>query len=204
MSAAGLLITEKGSVGAPDAVPTPAPRKDADTRELAILLRASGRGDRAAFKALYEQTSSMLFGLLVTILRDREISREVAQEVYVTIWRRAKTFDAERGNPISWMRTIARTRATDRIRAERARSCVLFTDEVPDIADLSPGAEASVDAVAVRRALETLRPEYRKVLLLSYFKGYSNTELAALLEIPVGTAKTWVRRGLEDLKTALA
>ncbi len=171
---------------------------------LAGLLTECGQGDRRAFKQLYELTASTIFGLLVTVLRDREVAREVAQEVYVTVWKKSSTFDRDKGNALSWMSTIARNRAIDRIRAERARGFVQFTDEVPDMADLGPSAEVSADAVAVRRALGNLRPEYRKAVLLSYFNGYTNSELADVMEIPVGTAKTWIRRGLQDLKEALA
>jgi RNA polymerase sigma-70 factor (ECF subfamily) len=193
---AALVGTSEINRGAPGGA-------DARSDRLAELLGACASGDRAAFKDLYDETSRLLFGIVVTVLRDREIAQEVTQEVYVTIWRKAASFDVARGNPLPWMRSIARNRAIDRIRAERARGFVQYTDEVPDIADIGPGAETSLDAVVVRRALEKLRPEYRKALLLSYFKGYTNAELAELLDIPVGTAKTWLRRGLQDLKAEL-
>ena len=178
--------------------------KTSDHRQrLAHLLDACANGDRAAFRQFYDLTSRFLFGLITTILRDREQAEEITQEVYVTIWKKAGSFDAVKGNPMTWIATIARNRAIDRLRAERSRGFVAFTDDVPDLADESQSAELSADALVVRKVLDTLRPEFRQALLLSYFKGYTNSELAEVLDVPLGTAKTWVRRGLEALREAL-
>ena len=136
-------------------------------------------------------------------MRDNGLAEEVAQEVYVTIWKRAASFDAARGNPLAWMAAIARNRAIDRLRAERARGFVAFTDQVPDVPDDSQDGFVTVEALAVRRALKDLRPEFRRAVMLSYFQGYTHTELAAVMDVPVGTAKSWVRRGLAALKEAL-
>jgi RNA polymerase sigma-70 factor (ECF subfamily) len=121
----------------------------------------------------------------------------------VSIWQRAESFDAKKGNPLAWMAAIARNRAIDRLRSERARGFVIATDELPELAGNDPPAGFAVEAVALRRALNDIRPEFRKALLLSYFKGYTHTELAGALDVPVGTAKSWVRRGLAALKEAL-
>lgn len=170
---------------------------------LADLLDACGNKDRAAFREFYDLTTRFTFGLIVTIIRDRAQAEEIAQEVYVTIWKKAASFKSAKGSPLSWVATIARNRAIDRLRAERARGFVSFTDEVPDLADESQSAELSADAVTVLKVLDTLRPELRQALLLSYFKGYTNSELAEVMDVPLGTVKTWVRRGLEALREAL-
>jgi RNA polymerase sigma-70 factor (ECF subfamily) len=101
------------------------------------------------------------------------------------------------------MAAIARNRAIDRLRAERARGFVRYTDEVPDIAGNDQPAELTVDAIAVRRVMADLRPEFRNAVLLTYFRGYTHSELAGVMNVPVGTAKSWVRRGLASLKEAL-
>ena len=193
---------------------TPASERDPDNRGrradggkqrrlLTGLIEACGASDRAAFRRLYDLSSRFVFGVVLAILRDSEMAEEVAQEVYIAIWKRARSFDIDKGNPLAWMAAIARNRAIDRSRAERARGFVTFSDEVPDIAGEDLPHDLTVEAIAVRRALADLRPEFRNALLLCYFKGYTHSELAGVLNVPVGTAKSWVRRGLAALKEAL-
>lgn len=170
---------------------------------LTELLEACGAGDRAAFRRLYDLSSRFVFGVVLAILRDAQMAEDVAQEVYISVWKRARSFDTGKGNPLAWIAAIARNRAIDRLRAERARGFISYTDEVPDIAGDAPPADLTVDAITVRRALADLRPEFRNALLLSYFKGYTHSELAGVMNVPVGTAKSWVRRGLAALKEAL-
>jgi RNA polymerase sigma-70 factor (ECF subfamily) len=172
-------------------------------RRMASLIGACAEGDRPAFRQLYELSSRFVFGIVLAILRDNETAAETAQEVYVSIWQRAGSFDRKKGNPLAWIAAIARNRAIDRLRAERVRGFVTATDELPDIAGNDPPAGLAVEVIALRRALDDLRPEFRQALLLSYFKGYTHTELAGALNVPVGTAKSWVRRGLAALKEAL-
>ena len=172
-------------------------------RRLAVLIEASAAGDRAAFRRLYDLSSRFVFGIIVSIVSESGIAEDVAQEVYVSIWKRADTFDTDKGNPLAWMAAIARNRAIDRLRAERARGFVSYSDEVPDIASGDPPVDLTVEAITVRRALADLRPEFQNVLLLYYFKGYSHSEIAGVLDIPIGTAKSWLRRGLAALKESL-
>jgi RNA polymerase sigma-70 factor (ECF subfamily) len=172
-------------------------------RRLAQSIEACAAGDRAAFRRLYDLSARFVFGVVVTVLGDQGMAEEVTQEVYVTVWKRAGSFDIRKGNPLAWMAAIARNRAIDRLRAERARGFVSYSDEVPDIAGDDMPADLTVDAIAVRRALADLRPEFRDALLLFYFKGYTHSELAGVMNVPVGTAKSWVRRGLAALKETL-
>ena len=172
-------------------------------RRMARLIGACADDDRSAFRELDELSSRFVFGIVRAVLRDQESAAEGAQEVYVSIWQRADSFDAKKGNPLAWMAAIARNRAIDRLRADRARGFVVVTDELPELAGDTPSASLAVETVALRRALDDLRPEFRQALLLSYFKGYTHTELAGALDVPVGTAKSWVRRGLAALKEAL-
>lgn len=172
-------------------------------KRMAALLASTAGGDRQAFRELYGLSSRLIYGVVLAVMSDREIAAEVAQDVYLAIWRRAAAFDPERGNPVSWMAAIARNRAIDRLRAERTRGFVSFEADVPDVADTTDTENVAIANIAVRRLLADLRPEYRRALLLAYFKGYTHSELAAVMKVPVGTAKSWVRRGLEAMKEAL-
>ena len=172
-------------------------------RRLSELIEACAEGDRAAFRRLYDLSARFVFGVVRAVLHDAEMAEDVAQEVYVSIWKRANSFDTQKGNPLAWVAAIARNRAIDRLRAERARGFVTYSDELPELASAEPSAETAVDALAVRRMIADLRPEFREALLLTYFKGYTHSELAGVMNVPVGTAKSWVRRGLAALKETL-
>ena len=103
------------------------------SRVMADLLAACATGDRLAFRRFYDLSSRYVFGVVLAVLKDREIAAEVAQETYVRIWKRAGQFDVGSGNPLSWTGAIARNCAIDRLRAERSRGFVEFSDEVPDV-----------------------------------------------------------------------
>lgn len=172
-------------------------------RQLAGLIKACSDGDRGAFRRLYDLSARYVFGIVLSITKDHEMASEVSQEAYVRVWKRARQFQQTGGNPMSWIGAIARNCAIDRLRAERARGFVHFTDEVPDISDEIDHASHTLDSLVINQLLTDLRPEYRKALLLSFFHGYTYVELASVLDVPVGTAKSWVRRGLSALKEAL-
>ena len=173
------------------------------SRIMADLLAACAEGDRHAFRRLYDVSSRYVFGVVLAIMKDRDIASEVAQETFVRIWRRAGQFNAGSGKPMSWIGSIARNCAIDRLRAERARGFVEFTDDVPDVMTNADPAAQTVDSMVIRRVLQDLRPEYRRAVLLCYFQGYTYVELATVLDVPVGTAKSWVRRGIAAMKEAM-
>ena len=173
------------------------------SRVMAELLSACAEGDRLAFRRFYDLSARYVFGVVLAILRDREMAAEVAQETYVRIWKRAGQFQSACGNPLSWTGSIARNCAIDRLRAERARGFVEFTDTVPDVVNTPDPAAQTLDSMVIRRVLHDLRPEYREALLLCYFQGYTYIELASVMDVPVGTAKSWVRRGLAAMKEAM-
>lgn len=173
-------------------------------QQLLDLIGECADENRAAFRRLYDLTSHRVFGIVLAILRNRAAAEEVAQEVYVQIWRQSGGFSSEQANPMGWISSIARNRAIDRLRAERARGFVQFTDDVPDLADTGKDADAPLDTIVLKRALSGLRPEYRKIILLSYYRGYTQSELSDFLDLPLGTVKSWMKRGLAELKEALS
>ncbi len=175
--------------------------------ELADLLRRSARGDEAAFAALYDATAARLFGLVLRIVRDHAMSEEVTQEVYLDVWRQSARFDAERGSAMSWMMTIAHRTAVDRVRASEASrrrdDAHAVTSRDVEFDTTAESAQASLEAQRVRRALTTLTDAQRSAVELAYLGGYTHSEVARLLDLPLGTAKTRIRDGLIRLRDTL-
>jgi RNA polymerase sigma-70 factor (ECF subfamily) len=174
---------------------------------LGELLRLAARGDEAAFARLYDATSPRVFGLAVRIVRDPAQAEEVAQESYLEIWRTAARFDPARGSAISWMLTIAHRKAVDRVRSAEASSRreSTYHQQNQSVAHdaTAEAAQASLEARRVRGALAALTAVQREAVELAYFGGYTHTEVATMLDLPVGTAKTRIRDGLIRLRDTM-
>ena len=174
---------------------------------LASLLAACARRDRAAFERLYRETSPKLFGLALRILKREDWAEDVLQECYVRIWDHARDFRAGLAAPMTWMTSIVRNRCLDWLR--RPKLEVIDEDgELIESAESDyPGPlaelEASADARALKKCLNALEAKQRQAIALAYFDGLSHAELAGHLREPLGTVKTWVRRGLLRLKSCL-
>jgi RNA polymerase sigma-70 factor (ECF subfamily) len=174
---------------------------------LADLLRLSGRGDEAAFAELYDATAARAFGLAVRVVRDPAQAEEVTQEAFLEIWRTAGRFDVKKGSAVSWILTIVHRKAVDRVRSAEASSRrdtsyhQQSTDTDHDAT--AEAAQASMEARRVRQAMQSLTEVQREALELAYFKGYTHTEVAAMLDLPVGTAKTRIRDGLIRLRDTM-
>jgi len=186
--------------GAPTIWPEEADATDAE------LLSAVARGDRDAYVTLYHRYGRVLLGLLMRVLADRAEAEEVLQEVFLQVWRRAGDFDGSRGRPFVWLMTLARSRALDRIDAVRSRrrtavgAVSAIVESAPDPAALASSAE---DGRLLRRALAEIPAAQREVLLLGYFEGLSQSEIAARLDAPLGTVKSHARLGLTKLRAIL-
>jgi RNA polymerase sigma-70 factor (ECF subfamily) len=170
------------------------------------LLRAVARGDERAFASVYGRYSAILFGLLVRILHDRQEAEDVLQEVFLQVWQRASSFDASRGRPFTWLVTLARSRGIDRLRSlgSRERAALASAAESPEEAsDAEDEAVRSERGGVVRSALAEIPEEQRRALLLAYFEGLSQTEIAARLGQPLGTVKTRMRSGMMRLRERL-
>lgn len=175
--------------------------------DLAALLKRSARGDETAFASLYDATAARVHGLVLRVVRDRAQSEEVTQEVFLEVWRQASRYDESRGSALAWLMTIAHRKAVDRVRSAEAasRRDVAYEqhNQVPDHDVTAEAAHASFEARRVRSALEHLTPVQREAIELAYFGGYTHTEVAALLDLPVGTAKTRIRDGLIRLRDSI-
>ncbi|KAA1420249.1 sigma-70 family RNA polymerase sigma factor [Nocardioides humilatus] len=173
----------------------------------AALLQLSARGDRAAFAALYDATAARVHGLVLRVVRDRAQAEEVTQEAFLEIWRTASRYDPERGSALAWLMTIAHRKAVDRVRSAEASSRRDVTyhqqNQTIDHDTTADTAHASLEARRVRVALEQLTAVQREAIELAYFGGYTHTEVAALLDLPVGTAKTRIRDGLIRLRDTI-
>jgi RNA polymerase sigma-70 factor (ECF subfamily) len=190
------------------AVPSGAPSEGAPAAaDLADLLKRSARGDQAAFAALYDATSARAYGLAVRVVRDPAQAEEVAQEAFLEVWRTASRFDPARGSAVGWLLTIVHRKAVDRVRSAEAasrRDTTYHQDNQPIAHDATAeAAEASMEAHRVRSALDDLTAVQREALELAYFGGYTHTEVATMLDLPVGTAKTRIRDGLIRLRDAM-
>lgn len=180
----------------------------ADRRDhLAGRLAAVARGDRDALHDIYELTSAKLLGVVLRILHDREEAEDVLQDVYVAVWNRADRFDPARASPITWLATIARNRAIDRLRALGPRRFATSIDEAGEMADDGPDPLARLEmddeARALRRCLETLEDRARASIVSAFFEGRTYEEIAARERVPLGTMKSTIRRGLIRLKGCL-
>lgn len=183
------------------------------SRALRDLLARTALGDRAAFAELYRRTSAHLFGVVLRINRDRGQAEDVLQETYVNVWRAAGGFDAARAQPLTWLTSIARNRAIDSLRRQQAQPRLSSgeQDEDEDVydraADDQPGPLELLQRVSDARALgacmEMLSAQQRQSVALAFYDGLSHAEVAARLHEPLGTVKSWVRRGLLALKACL-
>lgn len=177
-----------------------------ETPLLEDLLARTGAGDSRAFAQLYEHTSRRLFGLCLRMLRDRHEAEEVLQEVFVTVWRRAGGYDAARAAATTWLVTLTRNKAIDRLRQQRAREPLAMAD-FDTLADERAGPTAHVQASQeyerLRRCLETLEPQDRQWIREAFFSGATYKELADRRQVPLGTLKSRIRRALAQLRTCL-
>lgn len=182
-----------------------------DTRQLKTWLAATARKDGDAFRQLYDATSSKLFGFALRILVKRELAEEVIQESFVSIWNNAASYQAGLAAPMTWMTTIVRNKAFDTLR--RIDGAVEidadnFDKEVMDAlesVDPTPieALQISDESKALARCFAKLESLHRQAIALAFYHDLSHSEVAEQLALPIGTVKTWVRRGLDKLRLCL-
>ena len=177
----------------------------ADQDELNRLLLRTGQGDRSAFEELYRRTAAKLFGISLRLLRDRDDAEEVLQEIYVTIWRRAASFDASRAGAMTWLVALSRNKAIDRLRQHRraALAGVGWGDTLDEAAAPTVDPDRTEDYRRLQRCLDELDPQHQRSLREAFFSGATYSELAARCKVPLGTMKSWIRRSLIQLRKCL-
>jgi RNA polymerase sigma-70 factor (ECF subfamily) len=188
---------------------SPSQRTSDPTAQAALVaaLSATGRGDRGALRDVVERTSAKLMGICLHILKDREEAEDVLQDVFVSVWKRASTFDPARASPITWLATIARNRAIDRLRARRTRRTEAPVEEILDLPDERPDgfalAAAKDEGKRVNHCLSQLEGRAQAMIRTAFFDGLSYSDLATRAGVPLGTVKSWIRRGLQRLRDCL-
>jgi RNA polymerase sigma factor (sigma-70 family) len=174
---------------------------------LSARLQAVGKGDRAALAEVYDATSAKLMGVCLRILGERSEAEDVLQETYIAVWRRAGTYDPARAGAISWLVAVARNKALDRIRAGKVRRASAPLDDASEIADPARSALAEVESADDRRALlnclQELDADQQSSIRSAFMDGLTYEELAARRNVPLGTMKSWIRRGLMKLRGCL-
>lgn len=172
------------------------------------LLARCALGDQQAFASLYRNTSAKLFGVTLRILRREDWAEEVLQESFVNIWTHAAEYNSEKSAPMTWMTSIVRNRALDWLRRPQHETGEQYDMLIEMREDQAAGPLQlllrSSEASALALCLKKLDAKQRQTIMLAFFHGLTHSELAGHLQQPLGTVKTWVRRGLERLKTCLA
>jgi RNA polymerase sigma-70 factor (ECF subfamily) len=173
---------------------------------VAALKRVAG-GDRAGLQTAYRLTSAKLFGVCLRILHERAEAEDVLQEVYLTVWQKAADFDPARASPMTWLITIARNKAIDRLRAGGQSRRMEPIDAAAEIADAAPLAEESLSQseanARLKACLGGLAANEQNALRGAFFDGNTYEELAMRMNVPLGTMKSWIRRALLKLKACL-
>lgn len=171
------------------------------------LLHRVALGDSHAFEALYDRYAAQVFGIVVCVVRDRDQSEEVAQEVFIEVWRRASRFDPARGSASAWVMALAHSRAVDRVRSAQAAAEREVRDGISspdrDFDSVAETVDARMEQAAVRRCLSTLTELQRQSVTLAYYAGYTYPQVAALLHTALPTVKTRIRDGLIRLRDCL-
>ena len=187
------------------------PVESSEAIDVQLLQRIVAR-DPTAVAGLYDRHSTVVFAVIMRILRDRADAEDVLQEVFVRVWTRATTYDERLGTPLAWLIRMARNRAIDRLRAKRTRSDIDGVEpSEPADPQRAVSTAASPEALAenrerthtIRGALSALPPEQRDLIAAAFFDGYTHSELAARFQLPLGTVKTRIRAGMLAMREHL-
>jgi RNA polymerase sigma factor (sigma-70 family) len=178
---------------------------------LADLLARTALADQRAFAELYRHTSSHLYAVALRILREPAAAEEVLQEAFVSVWHHAGGYSTVKSQPQTWLTSIVRNRCLDRLRRRDLATVTLTRDNEEETEiDLPADGPSTIDlliagaeAHSVRACVETLEGGQRQAIAMAFFQGLTHAELARELRQPLGTVKSWVRRGLERLKQCL-
>ena len=185
----------------------PADRATQDRETLVAAIERVAKGDRAALREVYDRTSAKLFGLCFRILGDTSEAEDTMQDIYLSVWRRAGSFDAAQSSPITWLTLIARSRAIDRLRASaRARAALPIEaalQVVEPSGDVLLQLQVDDDARQLHKCVEELEPRQARAIREAFLDGFTYPELAEHAGVPLGTMKSWIRRGLLKLRECL-
>ncbi len=169
------------------------------TGELAEKLKQK---DKAAFIQLYDNYSKSLLGLITTIVKDDELAEDILQDVFVKIWRNIDSYNREKGTLFTWMLNIARNTSIDTLRSKVKKHEVLSLENNLELVGGMHNTSLNTDTLGVKKIVDTLKPEYKEIIDLVYFSGFTQEEISKKINIPLGTVKTRVRSALIELRKA--
>jgi len=171
------------------------------------LLSLVAQGDQAAFAKLYDQMAPRVLGLVRRLLRDHAQSEEVTQEIFLEIWQNATRYDSSKGGASTWIMTMSHRRAVDRVRASQSSrdrdTRIGIRDYDADYDNVSETVQTRIEHERVEKAMQRLTELQRQAVSLAYYGGYSHSEVANLLSVPIGTVKTRLRDGMIRLRDEL-
>jgi RNA polymerase sigma-70 factor (ECF subfamily) len=170
----------------------------------AELLAGLQSHDEQAFSFLYDHYSKALFTIILQIIPQQQLAEDVLQEVFVKIWHNIKLYDASKGRLYTWMLNIARNQSIDRTRSKDFNNRAKTTELSETVYDEGQSVEAKIDDVGLKKTLNNLPEESRKLLDLAYFQGYTQEEISKILNIPLGTVKTRIRATIIQLRKILS
>ena len=170
----------------------------------AELLQGLQSHDEHAFSFLYDHYSKALFSIILQIIPQQELAEDVLQEVFVKIWQNINLYDASKGRLYTWMLNIARNQSIDRTRSKEFNNRSKTTELSETVYNNRQGAEANIDDVALKNTLSKLPDESRRLIELAYYQGYTQEEIAKILNIPLGTVKTRIRTTIIQLRKILS
>lgn len=185
----------------------PRPSSDEAREALRAAMARLAAGDQSALEEIYRATRVKLFGICVRILGDQKEAEDALQDVYVNLWQRADRYDPARASPIAWLATFARNRAIDRLRTGKVRGGSVPVEEAAPLPDETPLADALLidaeQAAQIHKCLGTLDARTQGHIRAAFFDGQTYAQLAESADVPLGTMKSWIRRGLQRLRACL-
>lgn len=168
--------------------------------ELVMLLK---QRQEPAFNYLYDHYSASLYSVIVSIVPDRELANDLLQEVFVKIWKQIETYDHTKGRLFTWMLNVARNASIDAVRSKNYQHSQRNTELTENIYETEQGAQTNVDNIGLKKIVYRLKEDYRLLVELSYFQGFTQEEISKMLKIPLGTVKTRLRSALIQLKQVI-
>ncbi|WP_153797823.1 RNA polymerase sigma factor [Foetidibacter luteolus] len=156
--------------------------------------------EQHAFGYLYDSYSGALFSVILSIITDRELAGDVLQEVFVKIWRQIDSYDDSKGRLFTWMLNIARNASIDMVRSKGFQNSRQNRELTENVYDSSGTTQTNTDKIGLRKIVQTLKEEYKVLIELSYFQGFTQEEISRMLNIPLGTVKTRLRNALVQLR----
>lgn len=159
--------------------------------------------EQSAFSYLYDNYAASLYSIVLNIVPDRDLANDVLQEVFIKIWKQIETYDTIKGRLFTWMLNVARNASIDAVRSKGYQKNQQSRELTENVYDAGGSTETNIDRIGLRKLVHSLKPDYRVLIELSYFEGFTQDEISKMLEIPLGTVKTRMRSALTQLKQVI-